>query len=64
MTTLGIVQATSTEVSANLLQLRNVTCNYGPEKGIQNVSIEVTEGSQVCLLGPSGCGKKIGRAHV
>ncbi len=57
MTTLDIVQATSTEVSADLLQLRNVTCNYGPERGIQNVSIDVTEGSQVCLLGPSGCGK-------
>ncbi len=57
MTTLDIVQATSTEVPVDLLQLRNVTCHYGPERGIQNVSIGVTEGSQVCLLGPSGCGK-------
>ena len=57
MTTLDFAQATSTEVPADLLQLRNVTCNYGPERGIQNVSIGVTEGSQVCLLGPSGCGK-------
>ncbi len=57
MTSLDIAQAISTEVPAYLLQLRNVTCNYGPEKAIQNVSISITEGTQVCLLGPSGCGK-------
>ena len=57
MTSLDIVQTISTEVPADLLQLRNVTCNYGTERAIQNVSISITEGTQVCLLGPSGCGK-------
>jgi iron(III) transport system ATP-binding protein len=41
----------------HLLQLQNISCNYGPENAIQNISITVAKGKQVCLLGPSGCGK-------
>jgi iron(III) transport system ATP-binding protein len=40
-----------------LLQLSDITCNYGRENAVQNVSISVNPGAQVCLLGPSGCGK-------
>ena len=50
-------QNISTEDSTEILRIRDITCNYGPESAIQNVNINVTEGTQVCLLGPSGCGK-------
>lgn len=57
MTSLEIEQTISTGDSLDILRLRDVTCNYGPESAIKNVNINVTEGAQVCLLGPSGCGK-------
>jgi ABC-type sugar transport system ATPase subunit len=39
------------------LSIRNVAKSYGAITVLNNVSIDVEEGSFVVLLGPSGCGK-------
>ncbi len=40
-----------------MLRLRNVTAAYGPIVALQDVSLEVEEGTVVALLGANGAGK-------
>ena len=40
-----------------LLEINDITCNYGLERAVYDLSLTVNKGEQVCLLGPSGCGK-------
>ena len=40
-----------------MLDLVNVSLNYGANAVVQDVSFHVEDGEIVCLLGPSGCGK-------
>lgn len=37
--------------------LKNVAKRWNGELGVENISLEIEEGSFVALLGPSGCGK-------
>ena len=37
---------------------------YGSVHALDGLTIEIAPGEMIALLGPSGCGKKIGRAHV
>ncbi|MEO7224135.1 MAG: ABC transporter ATP-binding protein [Devosia sp.] len=39
------------------VELKNVSKNYGSVQVIDNLSLQVDEGSFTALLGPSGCGK-------
>ena len=39
------------------LKVENVSCNYGNEPVVRNLSFSIGKGEQACLLGPSGCGK-------
>ena len=43
--------------SLPLLEINDITCNYGLERAVYDLSLTVNKGEQVCLLGPSGCGK-------
>ena len=40
-----------------LLELDSVDCDYGEQRVVQGLSLQLREGSLACLLGPSGCGK-------
>lgn len=39
------------------LSIRNLVKNYGKQKALDNVSIDIEQGELVSILGPSGCGK-------
>jgi putative spermidine/putrescine transport system ATP-binding protein len=39
------------------VQIENVTKMYGNFTAVDGVSVDIPDGSFVCLLGPSGCGK-------
>lgn len=41
----------------HLLEVENISCSYGRQRVVQDLSFAVTEGFVACLLGPSGCGK-------
>ena len=40
-----------------LLEIQGISCNYGLERAVYDLSLTVNKAEQVCLLGPSGCGK-------
>lgn len=42
---------------SNMVELRNVSKNFGSSAVLQDVSFEVQEGEFMTILGPSGCGK-------
>lgn len=39
------------------LEVKDVSCGYGLKKVIQGISVEITNGDILCLLGPNGVGK-------
>lgn len=39
------------------LELKNVTCGYGLETIIHDISMEIESGEVLCILGPNGVGK-------
>lgn len=40
-----------------VVEVKDLTRNYGKRRGVENLSFELTEGEIVGLLGPNGCGK-------
>lgn len=40
-----------------LLRAEHITCGYGGEPVVRDVSLTVAEGERLCVLGPNGCGK-------
>jgi branched-chain amino acid transport system ATP-binding protein len=40
-----------------LLELRNVSTNYGPVEVLRNINLDARPGEIVCLLGPNAAGK-------
>lgn len=43
--------------SMNVLEMQNVTMQFGGVKAVNNASLEVNEGEIVALIGPNGAGK-------
>ena len=44
-------------MSNAVIELKNITKNYGEEDILQNLSVTITHHEFVTILGPSGCGK-------
>lgn len=40
-----------------MLQVEHLSCGYGEEPIVKDVSFQVKEGQRLCILGPNGCGK-------
>lgn len=40
-----------------LLEVNNLSCGYGGDSVVKDVSFALSHGDIGCLLGPSGCGK-------
>ena len=40
-----------------MLNVTHLTCGYGGEPVVKDVSFRVREGERLCILGPNGCGK-------
>jgi ABC-type Fe3+/spermidine/putrescine transport system ATPase subunit len=46
-----------TGAGSTILQVRNLTKNYGAMKAVDGISFDIERGEVLTLLGPSGCGK-------
>lgn len=44
-------------MSDTILSLQNVSASYGPVRALNDISLDVTEGEIVCLLGSNAAGK-------
>lgn len=40
-----------------MLRIEHLSCGYGGEPIVRDVSFRVREGERLCVLGPNGCGK-------
>src|SRR5690554_7595271 len=48
---------TPAPASGWLLEVNNLSCGYGGDSVVRDVSFAFSHGDIGCLLGPSGCGK-------
>ena len=48
---------TPAPASGWLLEVNNLSCGYGGDSVVRDVSFALSHGDIGCLLGPSGCGK-------
>ena len=49
----------------NLIEAKKIKKSFGRLEVLKGISLQVSEGQVVSIIGPSGSGKeKIGRAHV
>src|SRR6202047_2837936 len=46
-----------TDLTAPLLELRNVSVVRGDNLALYQVSLRIEQGEHLCILGPNGCGK-------
>ena len=46
-----------TEQKQHVLQMENITMQFGGVVAVNNLSLEVNEGEIVALIGPNGAGK-------
>ncbi|MBI4047836.1 MAG: ATP-binding cassette domain-containing protein, partial [Devosia nanyangense] len=46
-----------TKIVTNAVQLRGISKSYGSVRVLDDIDLDVAEGSFTSLLGPSGCGK-------
>ena len=46
------------------IELKQLSKTFGDTQALKGIDLQVSKGELLTLLGPSGCGKKIGRAHV
>src|SRR5690554_2959284 len=55
----GLKPMSSPDTTAHnwLLEVNNLTCGYGGDAVVKDVSFALSHGDIGCLLGPSGCGK-------
>lgn len=44
-------------MSQPVLELQNITKNFGQQTILNHLSLSIKEGEVVVILGPSGCGK-------
>ncbi len=44
-------------MSQPVLELQNITKNFGQQTTLNHLSLSIKEGEVVVILGPSGCGK-------
>lgn len=40
-----------------MIKIKNLTVTYGQEKVLQEVSLDISNGTSCAIIGPSGCGK-------
>lgn len=40
-----------------MLKIKNLSCGYGTEPVLKDISFTVENGHKLCVLGPNGCGK-------
>jgi len=51
------VAATSADIAAPLLELREISKTFGSVQAVRNLSLSIEAGEFVTVVGPSGCGK-------
>ncbi len=44
---------------ASLISLQNVSMTFGPQKVLENITLDVTAGQTLVVIGESGCGKTV-----
>ena len=47
-----------------MLHINNACIAFGTEVLFSGFEMKLEKGETACIVGQSGCGKKIGRAHV
>jgi phosphate transport system ATP-binding protein len=56
-TALGIAGSTAKVPAETIIELRDVSLNYGAFRAVKNVSITAAKREVTAVIGPSGCGK-------
>ena len=56
-TALGITGSTERVPGESVIELRDVSCYYGPFRAVKDVTIVAAKRETTAIIGPSGCGK-------